>query len=77
MAFGITYTYATIMVMITVIAFLGTGSLLGLLIGIPLYVVGYLACLHDPRVFDLYVKRMQNTPPTRTKRYWGCNTYRT
>ena len=75
-AFGVTYSYFIIEAMVSVITFLVSDSLLGLLLVLPMHGVGYAACRYDPRIFDLTFKRFARVPPVRTKSYWRCNTYR-
>ena len=42
----------------------------------PVHIVGYVACLRDPRRFDLWWVRLRYTLPTPTRFFWGGNSYR-
>ena len=36
---------------------------------------GYLACLREPRVFDLWIAKVSRCPRVRNWQRWGCNSY--
>jgi type IV secretion system protein VirB3 len=36
---------------------------------------GYLACLREPRVFDLWLVKVSRCPRVGDWRLWGCNSY--
>ena len=75
MFMGVTYTFFVINGMVTTIAFLAANNLLAFLIGIPVHFIGYLLCLKDPRIFDIWRVRLLKTPATRNKRFWNANSY--
>jgi type IV secretion system protein VirB3 len=72
---GVTYSYFILNAVVTVEAFLITRSFLALLIAPVLHVIGYLACLREPRIFDIWLVRLSRCPPVRNARFWGCNSY--
>ena len=37
--------------------------------------IGYLACLREPRVFDLWITKVSRCPRVRNWQRWGCNSY--
>ena len=75
MAFGVTYTFLVLNGMATTIAFLALNSLWAWLIGIPVHLIGVIACLKDPRFFDLWRVKLMKTPNNRNRRLWRCNSY--
>ena len=75
MAFGVTYTFLVLNGMATTIAFLALNSLWAWLIGIPVHLIGIIACLKDPRFFDLWRVKLMQTPNNRNRRLWRCNSY--
>ena len=76
MAFGVTYTFLLLNGMTTAILFLATHSLSIWLVGIPIHIVGYLACIKDPRIFELWRVKLLQTPPNRNRHHWKSNSYR-
>ena len=38
--------------------------------------VGYLACLREPRIFDLWFVRASRHPRVRNHAHWRANSYR-
>lgn len=75
MVMGVTFSFFVINGMATTIAFLALGNLLAFLVGIPVHVIGYLLCLKDPRIFDIWRVRIIKTPITRNKNFWRANSY--
>jgi type IV secretion system protein VirB3 len=47
-----------------------------LLIAVAVHGIGMLACLNEPRIFDLWITRVRNCPRIRTYNLWRCNSYR-
>ncbi len=76
MAFGVTYTYFVLNGLATTIAFLALNSPWAWLIGIPVHLVGVIACLKEVRFFDLWRVRLLTTPNIRNRRLWRANSYR-
>jgi type IV secretion system protein VirB3 len=35
-----------------------------------------LACLREPRFFDLWIARVSRCPRVKNHKLWGCNSYR-
>ena len=75
MVLGVTYTFFVINGMVTTIAFLALNNLFAFLIGIPVHIIGYLLCLKDPRIFDIWRVRLLKTPMTRNRGFWKANSY--
>jgi type IV secretion system protein VirB3 len=72
---GVTYSFFVINVAVTTEAFLVTRSFLALPVALLVHGIGYLACLREPRIFDLWLTKVSRCPRTRNWRRWGCNSY--
>lgn len=72
---GVTYSFFIINAAVTTEAFLITKSFLALPLALVIHGVGYLACLREPRVFDLWLTKVSKCPRVRNWRFWGCNSY--
>lgn len=75
MFMGVTYTFFVLNGTITTIVFLAANNLMAFLIGIPVHFIGYLLCLKDPRIFDIWRVRLLRTPTTRNRHFWNANSY--
>lgn len=76
MVWGVTYNFLVVNLIATGMLFVWTGSFLTILIGVPVHILGYVACLREPRRFDLWWVRLRYTLPTQTRFFWGGNSYR-
>jgi type IV secretion system protein VirB3 len=47
-----------------------------LLAAMVIHGIGMLACLEEPRIFDLWITRVRNCPRVRNHAIWKCNSYR-
>ena len=72
---GVTYSYFIINAALTTEIFLITRSLLALPVALAVHVIGYFACLREPRVFDLWITKVSRCPRVRNWKRWGCNSY--
>jgi len=72
---GVTYNFFVINAAVTTEAFLITRSFWALALALGLHMAGYLACLREPRVFDLWLARVSRCPRVRNWHRWGCNSY--
>jgi type IV secretion system protein VirB3 len=72
---GVTYSYAVFNLIVTLEAFLITKSFWSLVMAPVIHAVGYLACLDDPRFFDLWVTRVSRCPRVRNFDFWRANAY--
>ena len=75
MLMGVTYTFFVLNGTITTIVFLAANDLLAFVVGIPVHTIGYLLCLKDPRIFDIWRVRLLKTPRTRNRSFWNANSY--
>jgi type IV secretion system protein VirB3 len=73
---GVTYTFFIINVVIAVELFLIFRAWWVLLIALVIHGFGVLACLHEPRIFDLWLTRVRTCPRIRNHSVWKCNSYR-
>jgi len=72
---GVTYSFFVINGVVTTEAFLISRSFWALGLAGLVHAVGYLACLREPRIFDLWLTRLSRCPRTRTWALWRCNSY--
>ena len=73
---GVTYSYAVFNLIVTLEAFLLTKSFWSLLIAPVVHAVGYVACLREPRFFDIWIVRASRCPRVRNYAFWRANSYR-
>ena len=73
---GVTYTFFVINGLIAVELFLIFRTWWVLPIARVLHGIGMLACLHEPRIFDLWITRVRNCPRIKNFAIWKCNSYR-
>jgi type IV secretion system protein VirB3 len=72
---GVTYSFFVINGVISTEAFLITRSFWALAVALIVHVIGYLACLREPRFFDLWITKVSRTPRVKNWNRWGCNSY--
>lgn len=72
---GVTYSYFILNGVATTEAFLITHSFWALAVAGVLHGVGYLACLREPRIFDLWLIKVSRCPRVANWRLWRCNSY--
>lgn len=73
---GVTYSYFVFNAILAVELFLILRSFWAIAIAIVIHLVGVLACLREPRFFDLWIARVSRCPRVKNYRLWGCNSYR-
>lgn len=76
MVLGVTYTFLVVNVLATGLVFIWSRSLWALLLAAPIHLVGYVACVRDPRRFDVWFVRLRYALPVQTRFFWGANSYR-
>jgi type IV secretion system protein VirB3 len=76
MLLGVTYPYAIANAVLTTEFFLVFKSAWVLLAAVLIHLLGSLACLRDPQIFDLWLVKAQRCPRVRNYRVWRCNSYR-
>lgn len=73
---GVTYAYAVFNLILTVEAFLITRSFWALVLAFVVHCAGYVACLREPRFFDLWMTKVRTCPRVRNFAFWQGNSYR-
>ena len=73
---GVTYTFFVINGVVSTEAFLIFKSAWVLLFAVIVHLIGVIACLREPRIFDLWLVRIQRCPRIPNFRFWRCNSYR-
>lgn len=76
MLLGVTYPYAIANAIVTTELFLVFRSVWVLVGAVVVHLIGWLACLRDPHIFDLWLTKVQRCPRVRNYRLWRCNSYR-
>lgn len=72
---GVTYSFFIINAAVTTELFLMTRSFLVLPAALAIHAVGYVACLREPRIFDLWLTKVSRCPRIRNWKRWSCNSY--
>lgn len=72
---GVTYSYFIINAVVTTEVFLMTRSFWAFAATAVIHVVGYLMCLREPRVFDIWLTSVRRCPRVRNYAKWRCNSY--
>ena len=72
---GVTYNFFVINLLVTTEAFLVTRSFLALPVALAVHAAGYLACLREPRIFDLWLTKVSRCSRIKNWRLWRCNSY--
>jgi type IV secretion system protein VirB3 len=72
---GVSYSYFVINLVVSTELFLVTRSFMSLLAPVILHAVGYVVSLPEPRIFDLWLKRVSKCPRTPNYGFWRCNSY--
>jgi len=73
---GVTYSYFVFNAILAVELFLIFRSFWAIVIAVAVHLAGMLACLREPRFFDLWIARVSRCPRVKNYRLWGCNSYR-
>ena len=72
---GVTFNFFVINAAATTEIFLLTRSFLALPAALLIHGAGYLLCLREPRVFDLWLTKVSRCPRVPNWKRWGCNSY--
>lgn len=73
---GVTYTFFIINGIVCAELFLIFKSFWVLGAALIIHLIGVIACLGEPRIFDLWLVRVGKCPRIKNYRLWGCNSYR-
>ncbi|MEP5937331.1 MAG: VirB3 family type IV secretion system protein [Erythrobacter sp.] len=72
---GVPCTFFVISAVLAVELFLVFRAWWVLLIAMAVHGIGMLACLNEPRIFDLWTARVRNCPRIKNYNLWQCNSY--
>ncbi len=72
---GVTYNFFIINALVTMELFLVTKSFWVVLVALALHGFGTIACLGEPRIFDLWLLRARRCPRLPGFANWRCNSY--
>ncbi len=77
MLFGVSYTFAALNGIISLLLFVITSKFIYLLVILPgLHMVGWFICLKEPRAIELFIARMSKCNVCRNRIYHGgTNSY--
>ncbi len=73
---GVTYNYFVINAVVTTELFLLTRSFWAICAALIIHSIGYILCLKEPRIFDLWIMRNSKCGRSKTHHIWRCNSYR-
>jgi type IV secretion system protein VirB3 len=73
---GVTFSFFVINMVISTELFLIFRSVWVILSALLVHFVGVLACLDEPRRFDLWLTRISHCPRVENYKWWRCNSYR-
>jgi type IV secretion system protein VirB3 len=73
---GVTYSFFVLNGVLAAELFLIFKSFWAIGVALVVHLVGMLACLREPRFFDLWIAQVSRCPRVRNYRLWGCNSYR-
>ena len=73
---GVTYSYFVVNAVLATELFLVFRSLWVLLVALLIHAAGAIACVREPRFFDLWLTRVRRCPRVRNHAIWRCNSYR-
>lgn len=73
---GVTYTWFVANAVIATELFLIFGSAWVVVLALVVHGIGVIACLREPRFFDLWLTRIGRCPRVRNHAIWRCNSYR-
>lgn len=73
---GVTYTFFITNGILAAELFLIFKSFWVIAIALAAHLIGVLACLREPRFFDIWIARVSRCPRVKNYALWGCNSYR-
>jgi type IV secretion system protein VirB3 len=76
MLFGVSYSFVIINGILTTELFLIFKSVWVLLAALLIHVIGWVACIRDPHMLDLWLVKVRRCPRVPNYRLWRCNSYR-
>lgn len=73
---GVTYSFFIGNGILAAELFLIFKTFWAIAIALLVHLAGMLACLREPRIFDLWITRVSRCPRVKNFALWGCNSYR-
>lgn len=73
---GVTYSYFVANAIVATELFLIFRSIWALVAALVVHLIGIVACLREPRFFDLWMAKVSRCPQVRNYKIWRCNSYR-
>ena len=73
---GVTYSFFVLNAVVTAELFLITKSFWAMLAALAIHMTGYVACLKEPRIFDLWRTKVSRCPRVKNWSVWRCKSYR-
>lgn len=73
---GVTYSFFVLNAVLAAELFLIFKSFWAIAVAGIVHLIGVLACLREPRFFDLWIAQVSRCPRVKNYRLWGCNSYR-
>jgi type IV secretion system protein VirB3 len=73
---GVTYTFFVLNFILCTEFFLIFRSIWVVVFALALHGCGVLACLREPRIFDLWLVKVRRCPRVANYRFWRCNSFR-
>jgi type IV secretion system protein VirB3 len=73
---GVTYSFFVLNAVVTAELFLLTKSFWAIAAALAFHLAGYIACLKEPRIFDLWFAKVSRSPRVKNWSVWRCNSYR-
>ena len=73
---GVTYTFFIANGILAAELFLIFKSFWVIGVALIAHLIGVLACLREPRFFDIWIARVSRCPRVKNYALWGCNSYR-
>lgn len=72
---GVSYSFFVLNLVFTTELFLITKSFWAILAALVLHAIGYVICLREPRLLDLWILRASKCPRVKNYAHWRCNSY--
>jgi type IV secretion system protein VirB3 len=72
---GVTYSFFIANSIVSAEFFLIFKTFWVVAIALAIHLVGMLACLKEPRFFDLWIAKVSRCPRVKNYGVWGCNSY--
>lgn len=73
---GVTYSFFIVNSVVTTELFLLFKSFWVIGVACLIHLIGYLACLREPRIFDIWLVKTSRCQRIPNYRVWRCNSYR-